>query len=144
MKILAVLQNQWFKDPEAWRRSIERHPHMRRRMIAFALFRGCLTGRRLKAVFGEDLCHDIVWEEASPHIGGHASSAFPADIPHLKAMLTEIEPNVVLAFGRIASDALTQIVQEQPLLVGPHPAARGAETLPRMHAMKKELDRLCN
>lgn len=144
MKILAVLQNQWFKDPEAWERSIARHHTMRRRMIAFALFRGCKTGRVLKSVFGEELCHDIVWEEASPKVGGHSASVFPADPVHLNAIIDEVKPNVVLAFGRIASDALQEIVRHSRLIVGPHPAARGADTLPRIKDMKVRLDALCN
>ena len=60
MKLLAVLQNQWFHDPDKVRAMIARTPACRRRVITYSLFAGCRTGRVLKAVFGER-CREIVW-----------------------------------------------------------------------------------
>lgn len=45
MKILAVLQNQWFHDPEKVKAIIERTPKARRKIITYSLFAGCRTGR---------------------------------------------------------------------------------------------------
>ena len=87
MKIVAILQNQWFKNPESAKRIYERHAADRVHCAKFraaALFMGCLTGRRIRQAFGEDMRHVIAYEEASPEIGGTASSAFPADPEHIR------------------------------------------------------------
>lgn len=137
--ILAVLQNQWFHDPVKVRAILERTPAARRRIITYSLFAGCRTGQVLRQVFG-DRCNAITWEEASPAIGGQSSSCFPADLVHLQALLNEVKPDIVLAFGRIASDALVQLVPASKLIIGPHPTARGANVLPQLHAMRARLE----
>jgi hypothetical protein len=129
MRVLAVLQNQWFRDPDHVRAILERTPQARLRIIRYALFAGCRTGRILKAALGEEWCQKIVWEEASPEIGGKASSVFSADPMHLRALLDEIKPDIVLALGKIASDALKKLVPPHQLLIGPHPTARGIDTV---------------
>jgi hypothetical protein len=121
MRLLAVLQNQWFHDPEKVRAILARTPQARRRLIHYSLFAGCRTGRVLKDVFGEERCRTIVWEEASPEIGGKASSCFPADQAHLRAVLDDVKPDLVLAFGRIAGNALAELVPGAKLILGPHP-----------------------
>ncbi|HLL52629.1 MAG TPA: hypothetical protein VK447_03725 [Myxococcaceae bacterium] len=136
--VLALMQNQWFRNPERVRDLME-GPH-RRAYIHIYLFAGCLTGRRIEAAFG-DLCDRrggdgglITFEEASPQIGGHASSRFPADMAHLRRVVADVRPKLVLAFGRIAGDALP-LVWTGPSIIGPHPAARGGDVVPRLRAM---------
>lgn len=132
MKIVAFLQNQWFKDPEGIKAMFAEHPERRERYIEAFLFMGCLTGRRLKSAFGEELCDRIVWEEISPEIGSHASSKFPPDPEHIEAVIRKHQPDVVVCFGKLASDGLRKtIVRLGPepisgfrILYGPHPAAR--------------------
>lgn len=97
MKILAFLQNQWFKDPEGVKAMFAEHPERRERYIEAFLFMGCLTGRRLKSALGEELCNQIVWEEISPEIGGHASSKFPPDLAHI---IGKHKPDVVIRVWR--------------------------------------------
>jgi hypothetical protein len=137
--ILAVLQNQWFRDPDRVRASLERFPEGRRRMIHYALFAGCRTGKVLKSVF-VDLCAEIIWEEASPEIGGKASSCFPADHIHLQSVLDEVKPDVVLGFGCIATDALAVLVPPGKLLTAPHPAARGVDVIDQIKMMRERLN----
>lgn len=141
-KVLAVLQNQWFRDPEKVKAIIARTPAARRKIITYSLFAGCRTGRVLRDVFGVERCRSIVWEEASPEIGGHASSVFPADTAHLRAVLDCVRPSIVLAFGKIACDALSRMVDGHDLVVGPHPVARGADTLPRLRIMASCLENM--
>jgi hypothetical protein len=136
--ILAVLQNQWFRDPARMRATIDRFPDSRRRIIHYALFAGCRTGKILKSVFG-DLCDEIVWEEASPEIGGHASSYFPADHAHLQSVLDDVKPDVVLGFGRIATDALKVLVPQNKLITGPHPTARGDNVVWKIKDMRNRI-----
>lgn len=142
MKVLAVLQNQWFHDPAQVKAIIERTPAARRKIITRSLFAGCRTGRVLRNVFGVQRCSEIVWEEASREIGGEASSVFPADLAHLRVVLEEEKPAIVLGFGRIACDALAGLVNGFDLVVGPHPVARGLDTLPRLRIMAECLENM--
>jgi hypothetical protein len=138
--VLAVLQNQWFHNPDNVRAILARRPEARPRIIRYSLFAGCRTGQVLRQVFG-DRCSSIIWEEASPQIGSRASSCFPADLVHLQAALDRVKPDVVLAFGRIASDALVQLIPAGGnLIIGPHPTARGAHVLEQLHAMRALLE----
>jgi len=148
MKVLAILQNQWFRDPDRVRTFIERRPELRRAFIRRALFAGGRTGCMLKAGLGEEWCRKIVFDEASPEIGGEASSVFPADPAHLRAVIDEVKPTVILALGRIASDGIAAIMP-MPSLVPVatiinviHPTARGVDTLPLLRDARAILDKL--
>ena len=71
---LAFLQNMWVRDPERVKRDIARYgEECRLTYIEYCLFAGCLTGRRLRQAFGEDLLDRIVWEESTREIAGNAS-----------------------------------------------------------------------
>lgn len=136
MKILGVLQNQWVRDPERTRALIaEKGPEYRRRLLHYALFAGCLTGRRLKAWLGDELCGQIEWEEASPEITGHSSGNPKPDPEHVRAAIERVRPDVVLAFGVNAANAVMGAMQsmhrnpagermEFRLICVGHPAAR--------------------
>ncbi len=135
MKIVAFLQNVWVKDPDRLRAIFHREPEIREPMIAKLLFMGSLTGRRLKAAFG-DLCDEIVWEETTERISGDPTEIFPADRVHMVRVLRKHEPGVVIAFGRIAQEALREIFLNWPkeeftkarIYHSPHPAARQVGT----------------
>lgn len=146
-KVLAFLQNQWFRDPGRVKAIYERHPEMRNDLIRRYLFMGCLTGRRLEAAFGEDRCAEIVWEESSPEVGGHASSRFPPDAKHIANAIIQHKPDVVFAFGKIAADGVLSAMREietypTPLsfrfMTGPHPAAR-QNPMPRLREMARAI-----
>lgn len=142
MIVLGVLQNQWFHDPEKVKAIIARTPAARRKIITYSLFAGCRTGRVLRKVFGVQRCREIVWEEASAEIGGQASSCFPADIAHLRAVLADVKPQIVLGFGKVACDALAPLVSGYDLVVGPHPTARGAGTIAGLQIMASCLENM--
>lgn len=144
--ILAIMQNQWFNDPQKVRAMIERDKtgKLRRRMIEYALFAGCKSGQVLRRVFG-NLCEEMIWEEASPEIGGHSSSSFPANIPHLVRVIEEIRPHIIIGFGRIAEDGLTQVMRDavygKRWIFTTHPTARGDDTIKKLIEAKGYLDR---
>jgi len=154
---LAILQNMYVRDPERLKRSFARADsegygeELRRRTIAYSLFAGCLTGRRLKAAFGEDLLAQIVWEESTREIAGDPKTIFPPDLAHLEKIIREYQPKAILAFGKIAGCAVTEVLangnlgptwlgaETRPTLItAPHPAARQPEvpTLLRQAAEK--------
>jgi hypothetical protein len=90
------------------------------------LFAGCLTGRRLKAAFG-DLCTEIVWEETTRQVAADAKTILPAQPEHIQEALQLHKPDVVLTFGRIA-EAAVKPLWKGILVCAPHPAARQPET----------------
>lgn len=127
MKILAFLQNQWFKDPARVKQIYDARPMRRRDLNRAFLFAGCLTGRRLKAAFGDDLCRQIVWEEISLEVGSKSHHAFLPDHEHIKKAIEEIKPDYIIAFGSIARMALASHCPTLAQMNCPHPAARGKQ-----------------
>jgi hypothetical protein len=139
MTVLAFLQNQWVRDPERVRALIERYGESyRRRLIPYALFAGCLTGRRLQAAFGPVLCSRITWEEASPVVTGSPRECPPADPAHIRAALERHQPGIVLAFGKIAAEGVRPLWTGN-LIVAPHPAARDPFTPDRLRQAAEAL-----
>ncbi len=143
-RVLAVMQNQWFKDPDRVRAMIARDTtgHLRARLIHYALFAGCHSGKILLRVFG-DRVHEWTWDEASTAIGGHAAAVFPADHEHLRGLIASVKPDIVLAFGSIAGNALAGILAgdaKPKLILAPHPAARGKDVMSLLQGARNNLD----
>lgn len=141
------MQNQWLRNPERHERDLADVLKRRgkaaevklwRRMIHYALFAGCRSGQVLMTNLGEDLCNMIVWDESTRVIGSRASDNPPADFEHIRWTLEDVNPDVVITFGRTAGDAIKQIVAEDGppfnTIYAPHPAARA----PADHARLKE------
>lgn len=128
--ILAFLQNQWFNNPDRIKQILSRYTegsddYWRQYDIiaTYALFAGCMTGKRLRAGLGEDVCDQIHWSNASPVMTRRASDKPPADLEHMMATLRRVQPKIVLAFGEVAGEAI-KAVWLGPTLFAPHPAAR--------------------
>lgn len=138
--ILAFMQNMWLCDPAKTHADIEKlrtekgHEYAekyRRKLISYALFAGCKSGKVLHRAFGESFCTKIIWEESTREIGGFAASSFPADIAHMRACLDEFKPDVVLTFGKIPYDGVQdvllagwEVTKPMGIYRAPHPAAR--------------------
>lgn len=138
--ILGLLQNQWVRHPARVEAILSRHDAtFRRRYLGALLFFGSLTGKRLRAAFGER-CDRIVWENASPVIGARSNAAPSPDLQHVRRALTEVQPRVVLAFGQRSRWAIERTQWRGPLIAGPHPAARMANVAERLAAMCKQLE----
>lgn len=141
MKIVAFLQNQWFKHPERHVAFVQRYPKLREQMIYRFLFAGCKTGQMLGLVF-QERCKEIVWEETSRQIGGHAASLFPPDFTHIVNVCRKHNPDIILAFGKQATDALQKRNGLEYLICGPHPANRRNSTLEKLKDMRLRLEAL--
>ena len=145
MKIVAFLQNAWYREPDRVRTIASRMPRARserflRSVHTYALHQSH-TGRILRQTFGE-LYERITWAEASPQIGNHSSSRFPADLDHMAAILDSFAPQFVLAFGCVARDAVTELCASRdmiPPFLGPHPACRKKDTTERLRTMAANL-----
>lgn len=148
MKILAILQNQWFKDPEGARRIYAESNHPRHRLNARFLFRSSKSGRVLKAGFA-DLCDMIIWEEASPEIGGFSSAKFKPDPKHIAEVIKEHEPTIIITFGRLAQEGeqkARKLLEKKELpkltIFVPHPASRDKTVVSKYKAIAEELRRI--
>lgn len=147
MKILAIMQNQWFKHPARMKRMLETtFKGDRERFIKKLLFFGCRSGKNLRAAFGEELCDSIIWEEASTEMGGKASSSFPPDPDHIARVLNKHKPDVVIPFGKTALAGLLASVQagllgsQDFIVIGaPHPAARQPDVMARLREIAARL-----
>jgi hypothetical protein len=129
----------WVKNPGQVKRAFERHGEdFRLRFMRYALFAGCLTGRRLLSAFGEDLCDQIIWEETTREIAGDAKTIFPPDLQHMRAVIDKHQPALVISFGKIAAEAVPQI-WSGPKIICPHPAARQVDTFPRLQRAAAEM-----
>lgn len=136
---VAFLQNMWLRNPEVAKSAIARLGDGHRlRLIQFALFRGCLTGRRIKAAFG-DLVDSILWEETTREIADNPKTIFLADTAHIKAVLAARSAETpVITFGKIAWDAVSALWPGR-IVRCPHPAARQPDTIARLAHAAKEL-----
>lgn len=142
MKIVAIMQNQWFKKPDVVAQIFARHPEagFREKFIARTLFMGCKTGKMLMRYLGEDLCNQIIWEEASRQIGGQSDSVFPPDIPHLQDCLDRHQPDALIAFGSIAKEGITNLRNKpNQVFCCCHPTARGIDVASQLTALKHTL-----
>jgi hypothetical protein len=140
MTIVAFLQNMWVKNPERTKASIEKYgPRYRLKVIAYALFAGCLTGRRLKQALGESLCEQIIWEEANPTIAGNPKDYYPPDAEHIKSVLAEHKPDVVICFTKAGEQEIKSLCTCR-FISSPHPAARGADTISKLQAVKEQIE----
>ena len=132
MKVVAFLQNLWVKDPAHVEKFFRRYPEMRERMLRKLLFYRCKTGRVLKAGLGEKLCDEIVWEESTTQIAGDARTVFPPDHKHIEDVIKKHQPEVVIALGKVASQAVFEVISESmdrlmlkmEFCSAPHPCAR--------------------
>lgn len=146
MKIVAFMQNMWVREPQRIHDQLARvkpsqREKLRSMLIHYCLFAGCLTGRRLKAAFGDELCEEIIWDEASPVICDNARHIPPADAVHILEVLKRHEPDIVIAFGKSARAALKELWQGH-LICSPHPACRRIEDLLYLHQAARELHSL--
>jgi hypothetical protein len=146
-RVVAFLQNQWFKDAVKARSVFKAYGDARRaELVARFLFRGCLTGRRLQKAFGPELCEQILWEETSRDIGDNASSIFPPDIEHMHDVLRTYCPEVVITFGKHAENAFLNLMEnfsyQGKFLRAMHPAARHPDIQQSLNESARQLREL--
>lgn len=140
--VLAIMQNQWFKDPKRWEDLHAKWPERRQELIARALWMGCKTGRVLQQILGEEWCERIIWEEASMRIGPRSYSAFPPDIDHIRNIIARFNPGFLVTFGKVAEKGVKIVRANCPIHHAPHPAARHTSVLSEIQTVRRLLDNL--
>ena len=111
MRILAILQNTWAKDPDRVHELLVRNQDRRHEVVARLLFAsGCMTGRRILTVFGDMLKeHDWTFENASTIVTGNSGGRPPHNTHHICGVINRYRPEVVIAFGSSAQRAIQEI-----------------------------------
>lgn len=150
--VLAFLQNAYTRDEETAKRleADFANPRLTGRMQFIrkcGLFDGRnYTGLTIKRIFGEKVCDAIWWENASPRWGWRSDHKFPADMDHIARLCEDKRPQIVLTFGRIATDALADLkgqfdspLRFTDIIAGPHPAARDAQKWQKLRDMNARL-----
>lgn len=140
--IVAFLQNMWVRNPAKVQATLDRLPEMRERLLRYALFAGCLTGRRLKEALGEFLCNSIVWEECSPIIGGESNSSYPADEDHIRRVLKKHDPIAVVCLSRRNEEVVRRLAKGRITICGPHPAARHPTVIEELCEVRQQIEEL--
>ncbi len=141
MKIVAFLQNMWVRSDRT-KAQVERWDPVsdqRERMIAYALFAGCLTGRRLKQALGTDLCQQIIWQEASPQVTTDPKLYCPPDDQHIKNVLQKHQPTHVVCFTETGYSAIWRMCELRRNIIcirSCHPAARGPLTMAKVEGVR--------
>jgi hypothetical protein len=140
VKVVAFLQNQWFKEPERVREIYAKRPALREELNKRFLFAGCLTGRRLRKAFGE-LCGSIVWEEVSREVAGESSGCFDPDPSHIGAVINKHKPDIILIFGKVALEGVSLAPEACgiELITCPHPASRQKDVVEQLQRGADEL-----
>lgn len=150
MKVLMLLENQWFKNPPRMQKMLATtYAGKRSEFIRTFLFFGCKSGKNIEKTFGDRWCAPdaAVWEETSPEMGSHPGEKFPPDIPHIAAAIVAHRPDVVVCFGKTACQAIQRasllLVDTRPagsegiafgIIEAPHPAARQDDVTTRLRA----------
>jgi hypothetical protein len=143
MKILAFLQNAWVREPDRVQKIYSDFPEQRSSITAKLLFAGGKTGRVLRHAFGPEYCSAIIWEEASTYISGNSKEVVPADLVHIRKVIKQHQPRLIIGFGNIARDALIIINPRCGCLFAPHPAARQPDTFRRLVNIANLAKNLC-
>ena len=82
--IVAFMQNMWVKDPVKVQAMIDRHPDKWNWYVKAFLFSGCITGRRIKQAFGEELANSIIYEECTKEIADNPKTICKPDLKHIE------------------------------------------------------------
>ena len=92
---------------------------------------GCRTGRNLQKFLGEDYCKRIIWEETTKEIAGDTKTVFKPDFQHIGDTITEIRPDLIICFGKVAKNALINYIvdfnngrNDWPIFYASHPTNR--------------------
>ena len=78
------------------------------------------TGRRLKKMLPDNIIVEVI--NSTPKIGNASNACFPAESVYIAGWLECFEPDVILACGRVAQEALETLGIKH--IAAPHPAWR--------------------
>jgi hypothetical protein len=78
------------------------------------------TGRRLKKMLPDNVIVEVI--NSTPRIGDISSACFPAESVYIAGWIECFEPDIILACGKVAQNALEELGIKY--IPSPHPAWR--------------------
>ncbi len=115
MKILVILQNAWSKE---WAgKNWPRH-------LWLQALEQSRSGKRLQVMKNHLKSYDIHFDNTTPHVGDHPDSILPADHNHIRSVIEEVNPSIIVTCGSQAFQAIIDLNQDKPVLAIPHPSYR--------------------
>lgn len=114
MKIVCFLQNAW--SPWYAGRTWPRDQWLK------ALWRS-RSGKRLKTLTALCVGEEFYFDNTTPIVGNNPDSVVKPDYEHIRKVITEQKPQLVIGCGKQAEKCLLHL-QVEPLLLIPHPACR--------------------
>ena len=121
MKVLGLLQNAWFKPdtPREVAMAYARDDDVRRRILARSK-----TGNKLIRLMGQDVFNHIVWNNTTAEWASEARGRRAIDMEHVVAVIDQVWPDVIIAFGNQARDAVVATSYAGDVILCKHPNAR--------------------
>lgn len=112
-KAVAFLQNPWKKEGT--------YQSRRHWIAALHLSR---SGQRLRLLESPEV--EIYYENANPKCADNPKTVHPADVAHMREVLTLQQPEIIITLGGPAFNGMNQLRKEftQPWMALPHPAYR--------------------
>ena len=117
---------------------------IRHKFVSKLLFAGSLSGRRIQAAFGS-FVDNMIFEEASPVVTGIASGSPPADFAHMREYINRHKPDVIITFGKSATDAVAKLFAAEQInmpfhfIRTVHPACRDGSTPEQLQKAAQQL-----
>lgn len=129
--LLVLLQNAYIADREVEEGYVPD--------FSLRSFRESHTGKRLKNAIPEGV--EVKVRNSTPLIGQTADSFFPPSVLYVKCQIESIDPDIILACGKNANEAIDQLDLQCPVVKMPHPAYRQLSNK-MLGRVKRRLERL--
>lgn len=123
LTILAFLPNPWF--PEGTSRGIVEQ-YQTDQEFHRDLLKCTMAGIQLHQAFGEEMWKRIIWENVSPVVTDHPRKKAAKNQGHVDAIISKHKPDLILAFGEQAHQAVSDSVGaiRTKVMVCHHPGSR--------------------
>ncbi len=139
MRVLGLLQNTWARDSNRVEKLMARFG---RKAFVTRLLMGSLSGKRIKQCL-PDWYQRIVYENSSPRVMSHSEACPTVDLSHVRHVVADVKPNVIVAFGSVAENALRRLHWRDGCgIVTYHPVAREAGVTERLREVNVLLNGL--
>lgn len=121
MKIFVLLQNAWARDARG-AELFREHPDFWK-----AALKRSRSGQRLRRIFNtEERWDEAIFSNTTPEVAiGSSGKRLPANITYVRAQLSLVQPELILACGKQSYNAMSHCVDlAEKLVCMPHPACR--------------------
>lgn len=123
ISIVGFMQNPWFPDgtPQEHIRMYRYNQEFHKKILV-----NSMSGQRLKQAFGDEMFERIWWDNVAPEAATEAKGKTDVDMQHVEAIIKIRDPQLILTFGKMATDAIKQSIGaiRRKVMECHHPNAR--------------------